>query len=170
MYPDVMGDDLNTNEPEPQTITPEMLLQDIQDLYGFETVYKDDMEQWLLLDSDQPGYEVKDDTTIAAEASSSAVLPVEEHSDDPTDDKEEVPVKKVSLADVLNCAKTVLEFLEQESDSNFSDILTLRKLCTSIKLKSSKKTKQRFLTDFFKKDSRETYVRQKVKTVTCIPF
>jgi hypothetical protein len=28
-----------------------------------------DMEQWLLLDSDQPGYEVKDDATTAAEAS-----------------------------------------------------------------------------------------------------
>jgi hypothetical protein len=71
-----MGDDLNANEPEPQTITPEMLLEDIQDLYGFEAVGKDDMEQWLLLDSDQPWYEVKDDATTAAEASSSAVLPV----------------------------------------------------------------------------------------------
>jgi hypothetical protein len=54
---------------------------------------------------------VKDDATIAAEASSSAVLPVAEHSDDPTDDEEEVPVKTVSLADALNCAETVLEFL-----------------------------------------------------------
>jgi hypothetical protein len=77
---------------------------------------------------------VKDDATIAAEAPSNAVLPEEEHSDDPTDDEEEVPVKKVSLADALNCAETLLEFLEQESDSNFSDILTLR---TSVKLKRS---------------------------------
>jgi hypothetical protein len=98
-----------------------MLLEDIQDLYGFEAVDKDDMEQWLLLDSDQPGYEVKDDVTVAAEASSSAVLSVEEHSDETTDDEVEVPVKKVSLADALNCAETLLEFLEQESDSNFSD-------------------------------------------------
>jgi hypothetical protein len=60
---------------------------------------------------------------------------------------------QVSLADALNCAKTLLEFLEHESDSNFGDILTLRKLRTSIKLKRSKKTKQRFLTDIFKKDS-----------------
>jgi hypothetical protein len=51
-----------------------------------------------------------------------------------------VPLKKL-----LNCAETLLEFLEQESDSNFSDILTLRKLRTSIKLKRSKQTKQRFL-------------------------
>jgi hypothetical protein len=80
---------------------------------------------------------VKDDTTIAAEASSSAVLPVAEHSNDPTDDEEEVPTKKVSLADALNCAVTWLEFLEQERDSNFSDILTLRKLHTSIKLKGT---------------------------------
>jgi hypothetical protein len=104
------------------------------------------------LESDQPGYEVKDDAIIAAEASSSAVLPVKEHSYDPTDDEEEVPMKKVSLADALNCADMLLEFLEQ-SDSNFSDILTLRKLRTSIKLKRSKKTKQRFLRGFFKKDS-----------------
>jgi hypothetical protein len=80
---------------------------------------------------------VKDDATIAAEASSSAVLPVEEHSDDPTDDEEEAPVKKNSLADAINCAETLLEFLEQERDSNFSDILTLCKLRTSIKLKRS---------------------------------
>jgi hypothetical protein len=105
-----MGDDLNANEPEPQTITPEMLLKDIKDLHGFEAVDNDDMEHWLLLDSDQPGYEVKDDATIAAEASSSVMLPVEEQSDNPTDD-----VKKVSLADALNCAETVLEFLEHES-------------------------------------------------------
>jgi hypothetical protein len=80
---------------------------------------------------------VKDDATIAAKASSSTVLPVEKRGDDPTDGKGEAPVKKVSLADALNCAKTLSEFLEQESDSNFSDILTLRKLHTSIKLKRS---------------------------------
>jgi hypothetical protein len=62
---------------------------------------------------------------------------VEEHSDDPMDDEEEVPVKKVLLADPLNCAERLLEFLEQESDSNFSDILTLHKFHTSIKLKRS---------------------------------
>jgi hypothetical protein len=38
-----MGNRLNANKPEPQTITPEML---IEDLYGFEAVDKDDMEQW----------------------------------------------------------------------------------------------------------------------------
>jgi hypothetical protein len=115
LHPDVVGDDLNANEPEPQTITPEMLIEDIQDLYGFEAVDKDDMVQWLLLDSDQPGYEVKYDATIAAEASSSAVLPVKNiRSDDPTDDEEELPVKNVSLADALNCAETLLELLEQE--------------------------------------------------------
>jgi hypothetical protein len=81
------------------------------------------------------------------------VLPVEELSDDPTDDEEGVPMKKFSLADVLNCAETLLEYLEQQIDSNFCDILTLCKLHTSINLKRSKKTKQRFLTDFFKKDS-----------------
>jgi hypothetical protein len=92
-----MGYDFNANEPEPQNITLEMLLEDIQDLYGFEAIDKDDMGQWLLyVYSNQPRYEVKDDATIAAEPSSSVVLPVEEHSDDPTDNEEEVPVKKVS--------------------------------------------------------------------------
>jgi hypothetical protein len=57
---------------------------------------------------------------------------------------------KIMLA--LNCAETLLEFLELESDLNVSDTLTLRKHRTSIKLKMSKKNKQRFLTDFFKKD------------------
>jgi hypothetical protein len=35
-------------------------------------------------------------------------------SDDPKDEEEEVSVKKVLLADALNCAKTFLEFLERE--------------------------------------------------------
>jgi hypothetical protein len=53
----------------------------------------------------------------------------------------------------LNCSETLLEFVEQDSDSNFSDILTLNKLRTSMMSKRSKKTKQHFLTDFFKKGS-----------------
>jgi hypothetical protein len=44
-------------------------------------------------------------------------------------------VKNVSPADALNCAETLLEFLEQKSYSYFAGILTLRKLRTSIKLK-----------------------------------
>jgi hypothetical protein len=54
---------------------------------------------------------VKDKATVAAEAYSSAVLPEEDHSDDPTDDEEEVPVKNISLADALNCVEILLEFL-----------------------------------------------------------
>jgi hypothetical protein len=58
---------------------------------------------------------VKDDATIAAEASSSAVLPVGEHSDDPTDVEEEVPVKK-SLAGrrVKLCRNIVRIFITRE--------------------------------------------------------
>jgi hypothetical protein len=57
---------------------------------------------------------------------------------------------------LLNCTETLLEFLEQKDYSNVSDILTLRKLRTSIKLKRSKKTEQRFLAEFSRKipDSR----------------
>jgi hypothetical protein len=62
-----------------------------------------------------------------------------------------VPLKQILK--LLNRAKTLLEFLKKESESNFSNILTLRKLHTSTKFKRRKKTKQRFLTDFFKKDS-----------------
>jgi hypothetical protein len=76
-----------------------------------------------------------------------------------------MPLKKI-----VKLCRNIVRILEQESDSNFSDILTLRKLRTSIKLTRSKKTKQSFLTDFFKKDSWDTYVQQKVETVTCVPF
>jgi hypothetical protein len=66
------------------------------------------------------------------------VLPEEEHSDEPPDDEEELSVKKVTLADAFNCAETLLECSEQDSDSNLSAISTLRKLRTSIQLKRSK--------------------------------
>jgi hypothetical protein len=66
---------------------------------------------WINRATFRQGYELKGDATTAGEASSSAALPVEEHGDDPTDDEEEVPVKKVSLADALNCAEILLELL-----------------------------------------------------------
>jgi hypothetical protein len=60
----------------------------------------------------QPEYEVKGDATIAAEASSSAVLPVEEHGDNPTDDEEEVPVKKgLACRRVKLCRNIVRTFM-----------------------------------------------------------
>jgi hypothetical protein len=62
-----------------------------------------------------------------------------------------VPLPRMQVS--LNCAETLLQFLEQESDLNFSDILTICKLRTSVKLKRSKKIKrfhglfqERFLT------------------------
>jgi hypothetical protein len=48
------------------------------------------------------------------------------------------------MVKLLNCAETLLEFLEQESDSNFGDILILSKFRTSVKLKRSNKTKRAF--------------------------
>uniref|UniRef100_A0A8C4SGZ7 HTH CENPB-type domain-containing protein n=1 Tax=Erpetoichthys calabaricus TaxID=27687 RepID=A0A8C4SGZ7_ERPCA len=127
----------NVNDSESQEITAASLLEEIQNVNGFE-----DIEEWLLSENVQPGYQVKDDAAIAAEAKSSAELP-EESDDDAVED--EPSEKKVSLAEALNCAKTLLDFLEQEADSNFIDILTLRKLHTSIKLKCCKNTKQRLL-------------------------
>jgi hypothetical protein len=65
---------------------------------------------------------------------------------------------------LLNCAETLLELLEQESDSNFSDILTLRKLRTSIKLKTT------FSDGLFQERFLTAVRTAKGKTVTCIPF
>jgi hypothetical protein len=67
----------------------------------------------------------------------------------------------------IKLSRNIVRIFRTKSDSNFSDILTLR---TFIKLKRSKKSKRRFSTDFFKKDSWQPYERQKVKTVTCIAF
>uniref|UniRef100_A0A8C8SCB4 Uncharacterized protein n=1 Tax=Pelusios castaneus TaxID=367368 RepID=A0A8C8SCB4_9SAUR len=150
LFPDVMESVENVNDSESQEITAASLLEEIQNVNGFEDIDRENIEEWLLFDNDQPGYQVKDDDAIAVEAKSRAELP-EESDDDAVED--EPSEKKVSVAEALNCAKTLLDFLEQEADSNFNDILTLRKLRTSIKLKRSKNTKQRLLSDFFKKTS-----------------
>uniref|UniRef100_A0A8C4SR40 HTH CENPB-type domain-containing protein n=1 Tax=Erpetoichthys calabaricus TaxID=27687 RepID=A0A8C4SR40_ERPCA len=121
----------NVNDFESQEITAASLLEEIQNVNGFEDIDRENIEEWLLSDNDQPGYQMKDDDALAAEAKSSAELP-EETKDDAVED--EPSEKKVSIAEALNCAETLLDFLEQEADSNFSDILTLRKLRTSIKL------------------------------------
>uniref|UniRef100_A0A8C8T197 Uncharacterized protein n=1 Tax=Pelusios castaneus TaxID=367368 RepID=A0A8C8T197_9SAUR len=150
LFPDVMDSVENVNDSESQEITAASLLEEIQNVNGFEDVDRENIEEWLLSDNDQPGYQVKDDDAIAAEAKSRVEL-AEESDDDAVED--EPSEKKVSVAEALNCAETLLDFLEQEEDSNFNDILTLRKLRTSIKLKRSKNTKQRLLSDFFKKTS-----------------
>ncbi|KAG2470253.1 JERKL protein, partial [Polypterus senegalus] len=111
----------NVNDSESQEITAGSLLEEIQNLNGFEDVGRENIEEWLLSDDDQTGYQVKEDATIAAETKSSAELP--EESDDGTVE-DEPSEKKVSLAEVQNCAKILLDFLEQEADSDFSDILT----------------------------------------------
>ncbi|KAG2458142.1 SFRP4 protein, partial [Polypterus senegalus] len=125
-----------------------MKFKEIQNVNGFEDVNRENIEEWLLSDNDQPGYQLKDDATLAAEVKSSVELP-EESNDDAVED--ELSEKKLSIAEALNCTETLLDFLEQEADSNFSDILTLCKLRTSIKLKCCKNTKQRLLSDFVKK-------------------
>uniref|UniRef100_A0A8C4TJD3 Jerky protein homolog-like n=1 Tax=Erpetoichthys calabaricus TaxID=27687 RepID=A0A8C4TJD3_ERPCA len=150
LFPDVMDSVENVNDSESQEITAASLLEEIQNVNGFEDVDRVNIEEWLLSDNDQPGYQVKDDAALAAEAKSSAELP-EESDDDAFED--EPSEKKVSIAEALNFAETLLDFLEQEADSNFCDILTLRKLRTSIKLKRCKNTKQRLLSDFVKKTS-----------------
>ncbi|KAG2464158.1 JERKL protein, partial [Polypterus senegalus] len=150
LFPDVMDSVENVNDSESQEITAASLLEEIQNVNGFEDVDRENIEEWLLSDIDQPGYQVKDDDALAAEVKSSAELP-EESDDDAVDD--EPSEKKASIAEALNCTETLLDFLEQEADSNFSDILTLRKLRTSIKLKCCKNTKQRVQSDFVKKTS-----------------
>uniref|UniRef100_A0A8C4RMN9 HTH CENPB-type domain-containing protein n=1 Tax=Erpetoichthys calabaricus TaxID=27687 RepID=A0A8C4RMN9_ERPCA len=149
LFPDVMDSVENVNDSESQEITVASLLEEIQNVNGFEDVDRESRE-WLLSYNDQPGYQVKDDDATTVEAKSSAELP-EESNDDTVEDKPSE--KKVSLAEVLNCAETLIDFVEQEADSNFSDIPTLSKLHMSIKLKRCKNTKQRLLSDFFKKTS-----------------
>ncbi|XP_028661789.1 jerky protein homolog-like [Erpetoichthys calabaricus] len=146
----------NVNDSESQEITAASLLEEIQNVNGFEDVNRENIKEWLLSDNDQPGYQVKDDDALAAEAKSSAELPEESDNDAVEDEPSE---KKVSIAEALNCAETLLDFLEQEADSSFSDILTLHKRRMSIKLKRCKNTKQRLLSDFVKKTSQTTQER-----------
>ncbi|KAK9721099.1 DDE superfamily endonuclease [Popillia japonica] len=88
------------------------LLNIIQDFDAFQTVDKENIEEWLSSDKHQPGYEIKDDT-IAYEALESDQL------SDNTDvsDKEE-PLEKVSPDEALKSADCLLKFLEQEHDSS----------------------------------------------------
>ena len=65
---------------------------------------------------------------------------------------EEEPAEKiVVLAEALNCADMLLDFLDQEEDSKFTQILTLRELRTSINLKRQINIRQRVMMDFFRK-------------------
>ncbi|KAI4463254.1 hypothetical protein MML48_4g00000709 [Holotrichia oblita] len=119
-------------------VTTESLMNIAQNVNGFEGVDRDDLEAWLKIDEEDPGYEIKDDSAIVSETLGIA------STDDDSDDEfvtEDSAIKKISFAEALSCSETLLEYLEQQDDTNYNEITSEKQVpvCSFSKRTMTKK-------------------------------
>ncbi|XP_045473872.1 jerky protein homolog-like [Harmonia axyridis] len=143
-----LKDDLNEIiGSEENAILPAQLLNGLQNLVEFENVSVDDVEEWLNSDLNEPGYQILEDSEIASNFSQP------NHCMDTDDESvEEFSTQEntVSAEDALRFANGLMHYLEQENDTDYIDVLHLRKIRAHICLKMNNKKRQTKITDFFK--------------------
>ncbi|KAK9754470.1 hypothetical protein QE152_g1289 [Popillia japonica] len=77
--------------------------------------YKDDLEAWMKINEEDPEYEIKDDSAIVSETLGIASID-DSNQESVTEDS---VIKKISFAEALSCSQTLLEYLEQQYDTNY---------------------------------------------------
>ena len=89
----------------------------------FINVDEENIGQWLDIDLAVPGHELKtDDDIIADPACEATSVSDSENSDG---EEELVPEFRVPLQTALELAETLMQFLEREDDTSFSEIILL---------------------------------------------
>ena len=144
-----LKDTLNCTGTERNMEQSTELLNAVHNVVEFENVTVADIEEWLNSDRDQPGYQVLNDTEIASTSRSTNVQ--EQTSEEDTDDDDETDsVEKISAQNALSHANSLLNYLGQQNDIDYIDVLSLRKIRTYIcfKMHNSEK-RQTQITDFF---------------------
>lgn len=148
LFPDRVASENDIINEDSVQVTTESLMNIAQNVNGFEGVDRDDLEAWMKIDEEDPGYEIKDDSAIVLETLGIA------STDDDSDEEsvtEDSAIKKISFAEALSCSETLLEYLEQQDNTNYNEIISVRKIRMSIKEKLVKNKRQSLMTDFFKK-------------------
>lgn len=145
--PDIFhGFENEDSETEP---FPDTIRTSLQNNVQFASVDEENIQEWLNTDLELPGYQVKSDDDIILHSNVSAGATDDSCSEDEGEEEELIPAKRVTHQTALEATETLLHYLEQE-DCEFPDVLTLRRIRLNIKQQINK-SKQRKVTDFFKK-------------------
>ncbi|KAJ8957971.1 hypothetical protein NQ318_001972 [Aromia moschata] len=127
---------------------PRLILTLCKNVSGPEKINTYELQEWLKIEED-PGYKIKDDRAIMSDT-----LAIDTHDDSGDcavkSATEFLTSKKVCFAEALSCSETLIEYLKQQGDTNYEDIINLRKIQTSIKQKLMN-DKRQSLTSVFKK-------------------
>ncbi|KAI4454374.1 hypothetical protein MML48_9g00011247 [Holotrichia oblita] len=114
----------------------------VEGVAGFEAVDATAIEEWLVCDNREPGYEVKDDKSILSDVN---------HSTDEDETVELDPPHSLTTHHAaLEATETLLKYLEENNDSSVSDVMNVRYLQRKIKNNMIKYKKQSHITDYFK--------------------
>lgn len=124
----------------------EDMVQELQPLMhllpGFENVDRDDTQEWLQSDEQDPGYQILLDEEIV----DSIINPdTNDAPDDETDENNNVP----SRSEAYNALELAMSWLENQPDFNFNEFILLKKIRDNAAQKRYSKLVQKKLEDYF---------------------
>lgn len=113
----------------------------LENLNFFKDVDKENIEEWLNHDLNDPGFERMDDPDIVS-------LVTQEEENDSNTTSEEDTSGYVSHETALNCIETLLDYAEQRG-TEYNNVVALRIFRSEIRNSLKKSQKQMKITDFF---------------------
>ncbi|XP_023219539.1 jerky protein homolog-like [Centruroides sculpturatus] len=161
LFPQEMNDNINQNET--LCINDRLDISDFLQLIlnsnNFQNIDVNDVREWLNVDNDQPecvlDTSLKDNTNILGSISPNQnQLSTEVKSEAENDSENELIIpnvdigetddliilNKITAREALNCANTLLLFLEQQEETKYSDVLNIQKVQTFIRKKIHQET------------------------------
>ncbi|XP_067135810.1 jerky protein homolog-like [Centruroides vittatus] len=161
LFPQEMNDNINQNET--LCINDKLDISDFLQLIlnsnSFQNIDVNDVKEWLNVDNDQPecvlDTSLKDNANILGSISPNQnQLSTEVKSEAENDSENEliipnvdisetddlITLNKITAQEALNCANTLLLFLEQQEETKYSDVLNIQKVQTFIRKKIHQET------------------------------
>jgi len=140
VLPDIETD-LMDSEENKENVVSEMCGLVLENLNFFEDVDKENIEEWLNHDLNDPGFERMDDPDIVS-------LVTQKEENDSNTTSEEDTSGYVSHETALNCIETLLDYTEQRG-TEYNNVIALRIFRSEIRNSLKKSQKQMKITDFF---------------------
>lgn len=148
---DDLQDDGATGDDE---LSSDALAAAAHSIEELKDIQVNDIEEWIQIDDGDPGFQVLTNEELVAEVqgqpSTSFIAEVRSSDEDSTYDDTSVAVN-VSHQQALSAVDVLLDYFEQHENTDFTDILHLRRMQQEIRFNVIQSKKQTKLTDYFKK-------------------
>ena len=118
----------------------------------FDELDEENTKQWLENDAEIPGHEICGEDEIVGSLSEVTNV-LQENGDAEGEEDEIVSSVYFPLQAALESADLLLQFMEYQGDTSYTDILHLRKIKMNINKKLNATKVQKKMTDFFKKNN-----------------